>query len=520
MKITLTAAMLALLCHKVGVMAFQTPAGPLGSRSTLSPSKHTRAIAPSPHPTNRLSRTTTALQANPFLALAASPVGSVAVLSLIVCIHEAGHYLAAKQFGIRVEEFSVGLGPKLFGFTFRGDDFNLRAFPLGGYVRFPENYNITEVQAMDRAQVKLAEEYIAEQKLGWQSKLLNALTLGAVEDKLWQAEKERRLAKPTNVPWWKRLVAKQQPTETEILKEEINYYEDDDLLQNRPWFQRAIVLSGGVAFNLLLAFSIYFGQISVGPGLPVPKFDDGIRISATPSREAPASGLVQKGDVIMAVNGNPVLKSKTAMESQKAVNQFIETIRNTPNGESIEVLLRHAGQSGTDKIRIQPKRTSDRAPQSIGVLLSPNYVNMERLQSSNPAVAANLAFDYMSSLTKETANGLLSFFAGLMSGSGTNGQQVSGPIGLIRTGSEVVASKDLTTVLLFAAAISINLGVINSIPLPALDGGQLVFVLAEALTGKRVDQRVQEGITGVAVFFLLLLSVGTFVGDLSSIFGR
>ena len=104
-------------------------------------------------------------------------------------------------------------------------------------------------------------------------------------------------------------------------------------------------------------------------------------------------------------------------------------------------------------------------------------------------------------------------------GNSGTGAQVSGPIGLIKTGSDVVATKDWTAVLLFAAAISINLGVINSIPLPALDGGQLVFVLAEAVTGRKVDQRFQEGITGVAVLFLLLLSAGTFVGDLSSIIG-
>lgn len=81
----------------------------------------------------------------------------------------------------------------------------------------------------------------------------------------------------------------------------------------------------------------------------------------------------------------------------------------------------------------------------------------------------------------------------------------------------MVATKDLTAVLLFAAALSVNLGVINALPLPALDGGQLVFVLAEALTGRKVDQRLQEGITSVAVLFLLWVSVSAAIGDVGNI---
>ena len=83
-----------------------------------------------------------------------------------------------------------------------------------------------------------------------------------------------------------------------------------------------------------------------------------------------------------------------------------------------------------------------------------------------------------------------------------------------------MATKDLSTVLLFAAGISINLGVINALPLPALDGGQLVFVLSEAITGRKIDQRVQENITSVAVLLLLLASVSTAFGDVSNILSK
>mmetsp|Transcript_18302 Transcript_18302/g.34032 ORF Transcript_18302/g.34032 Transcript_18302/m.34032 type:complete len:141 (+) Transcript_18302:242-664(+) len=86
-----------------------------------------------------------------------------------------------------------------------------------------------------------------------------------------------------------------------------------------------------------------------------------------------------------------------------------------------------------------------------------------------------------------------------------------------RTGSDVVSTNDLRAVVGFAAAISIDLAVINSLPLPALDGGQLVFVLAEAATGRKIDQRLQENINAAVLLLLLLVSVGTTIGDVEAI---
>jgi len=169
----------------------------LGSTAAAfqSPSPHTRIprstqITPQPlshqHTTITTSTTTTsttALSAAP-LAVAASslsgitaPIGSISVLAFVILIHEGGHFLAARSQGIKVQEFSVGVGPKLFGFTRGGTakskkdqeivdeededqaiEFNLRAIPLGGYVRFPENYNATlEYQIEVEADKKRAE---------------------------------------------------------------------------------------------------------------------------------------------------------------------------------------------------------------------------------------------------------------------------------------------------------------------------------------------------------------------------
>ena len=300
-----------------------------GSSDAANHNSFHRLSTPSSKPTIRSpasTTTSTSLEAaSSLLATASSPVGAFLVLTSIIVIHEAGHYLAARSYGIKVEEFAIGFGPKLLGFEALGNEFNFRAFPLGGYVRFPENYNIT----LNQQQQQEMREKIREQRnktgvmvenkpkaLGYQ--VANILTLGAMERKR-QKDEEDALAKfeaaqdQTKASWWKNFFGgnnkndKQPPAvnREELMDPDeipIEYYDDPDLLQNRPWFQRAVVLSGGVVFNLLLAFGIYFGEITTY-GLPQPVFDQGIVVSQNPTREAAANGILRRGDVVVGVNG-------------------------------------------------------------------------------------------------------------------------------------------------------------------------------------------------------------------------
>ena len=253
-------------------------------------------------------------------------------------MHEAGHYLAARYYGVKVEEFAIGFGPKVFGFEALGNEFNFRAFPLGGYVRFPENYNITQYQQQEAAarearreerqrktdgrdvSVEVDNREASSNKkkkpIGFQ--LINALTLGAMSRTELQKEAKAlaasQKAEKKGDSFFSNLFGNQnsnsKPPDTKAVvldtsssnKMEIEFYDDPDLLQNRPWFQRMVVLSGGVIFNLLLAFGIYFGEITT-TGLPQPVFDQGIIVSQNPLRDAPANGILRKGDVVVGING-------------------------------------------------------------------------------------------------------------------------------------------------------------------------------------------------------------------------
>ncbi|CAJ1965772.1 unnamed protein product [Cylindrotheca closterium] len=489
---------------------------------------------------SRLSTSSTQLSASPLSTLASSPLGAVTVLASIVVVHEAGHYLAARTFNISVDEFSVGFGPKLVGFEALGNEFNLRALPLGGYVRFPENYNLTLAEQKSKLALDAFTQRRLDEGWTWKEDTLNIITFGQWDEK---RRKQRKDDADKNVvqdwkklSWWQK-IGKKGPkkgsfgaaTSDDPEDFVIDYYDDPNLLQNRPWFERAVVLSGGVIFNLILAFLIYFGEIGTpyGNGLPQPIFDDGVVVSQAPNRKGPSDGMLNKGDVILGINGKTISMSKppngpgNAVAASKQVADIISGIRETKDGESVTLLVRKEGKTNPQDLAITPTRNNQASPQTIGVFLSPNYLKTEKLKSSNPVEASRLAFGYLKGVTGQTLDGYKSIASTYLSGKAAPpGQGISGPVGLIQSGTQVVSTKDVTTILLFAAALSVNLGVVNALPIPALDGGQLLFVVAEAITGRKVSQKLQENLTSVAVLFLLLVTVSATFSDVGRLFGR
>lgn len=561
--------------------------------STQFPSAQSRLTSPRHDATP-----TTSLSAiSPAAALSAvgSPLGSVAVLAFVILVHEAGHFIAARSLGINVDEFSVGVGPRIVGvrrrwvddkFVFEkiddaaieeeedgnvasseynddGIEFSLRALPLGGYVKFPENYNRTLAfieedaarKARNEARLMRLEGASALEKalerVAAQSFVLNLLSFGLL--KKWQSEREEdqlRLAEEevasstvsksggkSNASWLSALpwVANKKSDEGEeaeldstdklaIIKAaktpDIDYYDDPNLLQNRPWNERAIVLSGGVVFNILLAFACYVGELTGGRGLPTPVFDKGALVSQMPGKDSPSFGLLKQGDVIVGVNDIITANAKNSIwASQKEISNVISTIRETPEGETVKLTIVHGRNSdSTDTVSITPKRNGDGLA-SIGVMLGPNYLRTDVVKASSIGDAVTKAGTAVYELTSQTASSIVGLLVSFVFGKGLPaGTSMSGPIGVVKTGAEVVSSSDFAAVVAFAASISVNLAVVNSLPLPALDGGQLAFVLAEAAAGRRIDQRVQEGINAGALLFLLLVSFGTAVGDVTSIF--
>jgi hypothetical protein len=246
--------------------------------------------------------------------------------------------------------------------------------------------------------------------------------------------------------------------------------------------------------------------------------------------------------------GQPLTLRNTAsgLESQKGITEFIKKVRNTPEGESIQLgVIRTTSSSTTppadpfvnpsikskksqkqqqqysptkETIVLTPQKLradDNSSPRSIGVMLGPNYVSTEYIRTKNLPTALQLASHEVTTLVKDTitsfadaASTVLSAPFKRVAGDTTatddiSSSGISGPIGVLKIGTDMVRT-----------AISINLAVFNSLPLPALDGGQIAFVLGEALSGKKIDQRLQEEINAIALLVLLLTSFSTVLIDL------
>ena len=329
----------------------------------------------------------------------ASTLGAIAVIAFVILFHETGHYLAAKSFGVAIDEFSVGWGPKLLEF---GDIFSLRALPIGGYV----SMNVASLHMLP--------------------------------------------------------------------------------ILNQMW-----ILSAGVMFNLLLSFIIYTSQIMFGDGLQVPVFDEGVLV-ADLAENSPARGLLHPGDVIEGINGKHLLDDPTSSEMKvhRIISKLINEVQATdPNsGMPIIFTVLDSNSGNIRNVEVFPERKNEDSKDSkpsVGVFLLPNFVGYDTRKASNPLEATAFAANMVTNQFAETAIGLMTYARDTISpdkGSGSSDYHLSGPVGVVKRATRVVETKNTETLLKYVAGASINLGVINLIPIPPSDGFQMLYTVFHSLT--------------------------------------
>ncbi|ACK73542.1 membrane-associated zinc metalloprotease [Gloeothece citriformis PCC 7424] len=350
-----------------------------------------------------------------------SVLAAIAVLALLIVVHELGHFAAARLQGIHVNRFSIGFGPALAKYQGAETEYAVRAIPLGGYVGFPDDDPETEIPA-----------------------------------------------------------------------------DDPNLLRNRPILDRAIVISAGVIANLVFAYFLLVGQaatigfqdMNYQPGVAIPE------ILAGENSAAVVAG-IEPGDVILAVDSQKLEASPTAIMTLR------ETIQQSPNQPLVLTIQR---EEKTLNLTVTPTQGAD-GKGKIGVILTPNGEAILR-KADNFFEAFTLGATEYQRLADLTTKG----FWQLVSNFKENAQQVAGPVKIVEYGA-TIAQNNAGNLLQFAAIISINLAIINILPLPALDGGQLVFLGIEALRGKPLPLKVQEGIMQTGLVLLLGLGVVLIVRD-------
>jgi regulator of sigma E protease len=346
----------------------------------------------------------------------------IAVLALIVLVHELGHFLVAKKQGVKVEEFGFGFPPRIVGFKKRGTLFSLNWIPLGGFV-------------------KLKGE---------------------------QGE---------------------------------NPNDEDSLLHKSIW-RRATILIAGVAMNILLAIVLFSIGYSIGipSSIPdeTPRFahirNQGIQIVEIIKDSPAEKANLQIGDTIVSLG-------TTTPTSPKDIQTFVQSANEQP------FLLTYERDDKTQKIEISAKKINenDNKP-AIGVMTA----NVGTISYSFPYsiwVGIKESFSFLWLIISTFWNILVNAISHQ-----PVAVDVVGPVGIaVLTGK--VIDLGFMYLLQFVAIISLNLAIINVLPIPALDGGRLLFVIIEKFRGKPVDQRVEAIIHNVGFVILLLLIAFVTVRD-------
>ncbi len=269
---------------------------------------------------------------------------------------------------------------------------------------------------------------------------------------------------------------------------------DPDLLKNRPIYQRAIVISAGVIANLLLAWVVLFGQAGfVGiPNQPEP----GVIIMGIQQDEpAYKSGLVA-GDRIMSVN-DQILGS-----GKEGIMDLVKIIQNSSGKE---LLFERVNEDVKSIVSITPAENEGNG--RIGAQLQPNLPNKVS-KAKNLGEVVHSTNSQFYELLSRTVIG----YKSLITNFSSTAKQLSGPVKIVEIGAQL-SEQGGSGLILFSALVSINLAVLNSLPLPLLDGGQLVLLILESIRGKPVPEKIQLAFMQSGFVLLVGLSVVLIIRD-------
>ncbi len=355
-------------------------------------------------------------------------IAAIAVLALLIVVHELGHFMAARLQGIHVNRFSIGFGPILLKYQGPETEYAIRAFPLGGFVGFPDEDPESTI--------------------------------------------------PPN---------------------------DPNLLRNRPILDRAIVISAGVIANLIFAYLVLVLLLGI-QGIPDKfNYQPGVLVPEVISETSPAARAgIQPGDIVIAVNGNQLDASPKATALLKTE---IETHPQQPIQLTIE------RDKTKFSLTVTPELVSNGKQGRIGVQLIPNGTPIFR-RPNNVLEVISLAADKFQYYVVMTVQG----FVQLITNFGETVNKVAGPVRIVEEGAKL-AQTNTISLFLFASIVSINLAVINILPLPALDGGQLAFLLIEGIWGKPLPTKIQDGIMQTGLMLLLGLGIFLIIRDTASLDG-
>lgn len=445
----------------------------------------------------------------------------IVVLGVLIFVHEAGHFIAAKWAGIYVHRFSLGLGPPIPWLTFRRGEteYSISWLPLGGYVKMASREEDIGSSALEggAAATRVPPDRVFEAKPIWVRMVvilagvtMNALFAWAVFAFL--AYKNGRQIDPVTTVG--RVVEEMVPPEAEALKRipvgaRIVRINGDSVeswdqivsaIVNSPEPEIRLELADGSTIVLPIHPDALEARLRAAQALQ--PFRAPVVGQVLPDRPAARAG-IQEGDTIVAVNRRPV----------RQWYDLLELLQSSP-GQELDIEVARGGERLTFAIRpyVDTIPAPDGKPRPvgrIGVAVGTGFI-FEPLSLGEAITEGGRATLRASTQIVRTVRGI---FTGRISGS-----TVGGPILIGQLAGES-ARLGLDTFLGFMALISINLAILNLLPIPVLDGGQFLFLLAEAVIRRPLPMKLRERLTTVGLLLIVLLMGLAFSNDIRRLFG-
>ncbi|HEM5300550.1 TPA: RIP metalloprotease RseP [Streptococcus suis] len=400
------------------------------------------------------------------------------IFGVIVVVHEFGHFYFAKKAGILVREFAIGMGPKIFAHTGKdGTLYTIRILPLGGYVRMAGwGEDKTEIKTGSPASLSLNEAGVVT-RINLSGKQLDSLSLPMnvtsfdFEEKLEITGLVLEESKTYKVDHDATIV-EEDGTEVRIAPLDVQY-------QNATVWGKLITNFAGPMNNFILGILIFILLFFMQGGVANPLSN---AVSITEGGALQNVGLVT-GDKILSVNGQA---TDTYTDIATIISQAASEASTAP---SFDLVVEH---EGTEKsLTVTAEKVDDSYRIGISPILKTGFV--DKIVGGFQEAGAT-ALRVVTALKNLIAN--------------FDVKQLGGPVAIYKVSSQA-AEFGLASVLGLMAALSINLGIFNLIPIPALDGGKIVMNILEAIRRKPLKPETESYITlaGVAVMVVLMIVV-------------
>ena len=412
----------------------------------------------------------------------------ILVFGIIVVVHEFGHFYFAKKSGILVREFAIGMGPKIFAHIGRdGTAYTIRILPLGGYVRMAGwGDDTTEIKTGTPVSLTLTDDgkvkriNLSGKKLD-QTALPMQVTQFDFEDKLFikglVLEEEKTFAVDHDAT-----VVEADGTEVRIAPLDVQY-------QNATIWGKLITNFAGPMNNFILGVVVFWILIFM---------QGGVRDVDTNQFHVMPQGALAKVGVPETAQITKI--GSHGISNWKSLIQAVESETKDKTAPTLDVTI---SEKGSDKqVTVTPEESQGRYLLGVQPGIKSDFLSMF---VGGFTTAADSALRILSALKN------LIFQPDL--------NKLGGPVAIFKASSDA-AKNGIENVLYFLAMISINIGIFNLIPIPALDGGKIVLNILEAIRRKPLKQEIETYVTLAGVVIMVVLMIAVTWNDIMRLFFR